>query len=111
MIPFPAANRISAYGSKVSFNRAQPLQFPDFTLEYAGERRVSSKQFPRGFLYHDFIVSGASERITVSWSAGTGDIGPVVFTVAGKQFSLELVVSDNLGRLKPNELVITKRVE
>lgn len=99
----------AAYAKKVSFQKGRPLRFPDFVLEYAGERRVASKQYPRGFLNHDFIVTTGSERRTVSWSAGTGDIGPAPFTIAGKDFALELARSDSLGKLKPNELVITIR--
>jgi hypothetical protein len=102
--PAPAVN---GYGTRVSFSRGRPLKFPDFVLEYVGNRRVSSKQYPRGFLYRDFTVSSGSERIGVSWTAGTGDIGPTPFTVGGKRFGLELVRSDSLGPLKPNELVIT----
>lgn len=103
------AGAVNAYGTKVPFAKARPLQFPDFTLEYAGERRQSSERFPRGFVYHEFIVSTASERITVSWSAGTGDIGPAIFAIARTQFGLELVMSDTLGRLKPDELVISSK--
>jgi len=83
------------------------IRFPDFTLQYVGERRVTSTQYPRGFLYRDFIVATGSERITLSWTSGTGDIGPTLFRVSGKEFGLELVHSDLLGWLKPNELVIT----
>jgi hypothetical protein len=68
---------------------------------------VRSKLYPRGFLNHDFVVSAGSERITVTWSAGTGDIGPALFTIAGTGFGLELARSDSRGRLKPDELVIT----
>ena len=102
-------NRPNAYGTRVTFKKARPLTFPDFVLEYAGERRVTSKQYPRGFRNHDFVVTAGAARRTVSWSAGTGDIGPAPFTIAGKHFALELVRSDSLGRLKPNELVITLR--
>jgi len=104
---FLAVSPVNAYGTKVSFTKARPLRFPDFTLEYSGERRLPSERFPRGFANYDFIASTASERITVSWSAGTGDIGPAIFTIARKQFCLELVMSDTLGRLKPDELVIS----
>jgi hypothetical protein len=101
------AGAVNAYGTKVSFAKSRPLQFPDFTLEYIGERRQASERFPRGFVYHDFIASTASERIAVSWSAGTGDFGPAAFTISRKQFGLELARSDALGRLKPDELVIS----
>lgn len=102
-----ANSSVKAYGARVPFKEGRPLKFPDFSLEYVGQRRVASTRFPRGFLYRDFIVSAGSERITVSWTAGTGDIGPMPFTIAGKSFNLELAQSDSLGRLKPNELVIT----
>ena len=98
---------MKAYGTKVTFKKARPLTFPDFILLYVGERRAASRRYPRGFLNRDFIVSTDSERIAVSWSAGTGDIGPALFTIAGKEYGLELVRSDSLGRLKPNELVVT----
>jgi len=102
--PAPAVN---GYGTRVAFEKARPLKFPDFILEYVGDRRVSSKQYPRGLLSRDFVVSGGSERIGVSWPAGTGDIGPAPFPIGGKLFGLELVRSDSLGPLKPNELVVT----
>jgi hypothetical protein len=44
----------------------------------------------------------------VSWSSGTGDIGPALFRVGSKQFALELSRSDKLGPLKANELVISR---
>jgi hypothetical protein len=104
-----AGSPTNPYGTKVSFAKARPLKFPHFTIRYVGERRGTSPRYPRGFLNRDFIVSAGSERIVVSWSAGTGDIGPALFTIAGKKFGLELVQSDSLGKLKPNELVITIR--
>ena len=110
-IALAAESRSKAYGTRVSFQKARPLRFPDFVLEYVGDRRVTSKQYPRGFRYRDFAVSAGSERNVVTWSAGTGDIGPARFTIAGRNFDLELVSSDSLGALKPNELVVTVRSE
>jgi len=95
------------YGTKVPFKKGRLLKFPDFTLAYSGERRVTSAQYPRGFLYRDFVIAAGSERITASWTSGTGVIGPMLFTIGGREFSLELVHSDLLGWLKPDELVIT----
>jgi hypothetical protein len=62
--------------------------------------------YPRGFLYYDFKVRTANIEKAVSWSSGTGDIGPVQFEIAGKHYQLELRHSDKLGKLKDNELVI-----
>ncbi len=52
-----AASPTNTYGTKVLFKKAQPLRFPDFTLEYLGDRHVRSKQFPPGFLYRDFAAT------------------------------------------------------
>jgi hypothetical protein len=77
-------------------------------LTYAGDRRVVPKQFPRGFLYYDFRVTSAHGTQTISWSSGTGDIGPVLFQVDGQRYALELQISDKLGKLKENELVVSR---
>lgn len=95
------------YGAKVTFAKRRPLSFPDFKLEYLGSRRVQPPQYPRGWVVHDFVASTATEKVPVSWSAGTGDIGPRQFAIAGKEFWLELVHSDKLGRLKDDQLVVT----
>lgn len=103
------AAEAAAYGAKVTFAKSRPIAFPDFQLEYRGSRRATSPQFPRGFVVHDFVATRGSERVPVSWSAGTGDIGPAVFVASRKTFWLELAVSDTLGRLKPTQLVITDK--
>ncbi len=100
---------MAAYGAKITFAKGRSIAFRDFQLEYLGSRRVTPPQFPRGFLVHDFIASKGSERVPVTWSAGTGDIGPAVFVISRKTFWLELARSDSLGRLKPNQLVITDK--
>ena len=100
----PAAQ--AAYGSRVAYALGRPVDFPDFTLEFAGTRRVTSPQYPRGFLYYDFSVTGGDEQQTVAWTSGTGDIGPQQFKVGDKVFLLELVYSGTLGKLDENELVI-----
>ena len=96
----------AAYGSRVAYALGQPVNFPDFTLEFAGTRRVTSPQYPRGFLYYDFTLTRGDEQQTVAWTSGTGDIGPQQFQVGDKVFLLELVFSDSLGKLDENELVI-----
>ena len=96
----------AAYGSRVAYAPGQPVDFPDFTLEFVGTRRVTSPQYPRGFLYYDFTVASGDEQQTVAWTSGTGDIGPQEFKVGDKVFLLELVFSETLGRLDENELVI-----
>jgi hypothetical protein len=97
------------YGEKVKFSQNAPVKFEDFTLSYIGERRVSSENYPRGFLYHDFKINTESEEQTVSWSSGTGDIAPAAFQIGGKKYELELKISELLGNLAGDELVIRKK--
>jgi hypothetical protein len=99
--------RAADYGAKVAFKKGVAVTFPDFVLTYLGERQVSSKVYPRGFTHHDFQVGSGADAQQISWSSGTGDIGPTMFKVGAKQFALELSRSDKLGPLKPNELVVT----
>lgn len=96
-----------AYGAKVRYAQGQALAFPDLTLEFMGEREVdTSPQYPRGFIYYDFKVRQGDQEQTISWSAGTGDIGPTSFEVAGQSYLLELAMSDKLGPLAEDELVL-----
>ena len=101
------ASRAADYDAKSSFKKDAPINFPDFTLTYVGDRHVASDKYPRGFNCRDFRVAAGATTQTVSWSAGTGDIGPAVFRVGAKEFWLELVRSDKLGPLKPDELVVS----
>jgi len=95
-----------AYGQKVRFARSQPLQFPDFTLTSLGERHETLAYFPAGITFMDFQVGRAAEGFTISWSSGTGDIGPTAFAAWGKRYRLELRHSDELGWLGEDELVL-----
>lgn len=99
----------AGYGAKVKFSKGTPISFPDFELKYTGARKVSSSAYPRGFLYHDFEASRGGTTKTVSWSSGTGDIGPAVFQFGGAEFWLELSRSDKFGKLSENEVVIWKK--
>jgi hypothetical protein len=94
------------YGRKIVFHIDSPLHFADFDLTFLGERREPSIAYSRGFLIYDFRATHGSEVVTVSWSAGTGDIGPSDFRTAGRNFELELKHSDRLGALTSDELVV-----
>jgi hypothetical protein len=97
----------AAYGSKVRFKAAHTLHFPDFQITYIGKRHVTPPQYPRGWWIYDFKVRGKSNEQTVSWSAGTGDIGPSRFKVDGTDFQIELSRSDKLGPLREDEMVVS----
>ena|SRR5437868_3672085 len=105
---YAASDEKAAYGTRVKYRAGQKIEFPDFAVEYIGERRKGTRAYPRGFLYYDFKVRTANIEKVVSWSSGTGDIGPVEFEIGGKKFLLELRRSDKLGKLNDNELVIWK---
>jgi hypothetical protein len=102
-----SASQPTVYGTRVNFKKGSPLRFPDFVIEYIGPRLVTVPQYPRGFQHHDFRVTAGEQTLVVSWSYGTGDLGPAPFTVEGKTFWLELVNSQALGWLRDDELVIS----
>ena len=97
------------YGDKIKFRQNSPIEFTDFNLTYIGERSVASDKFPRGFIYRDFKVYAGDAEQTISWSSGTGDIAPTRFTVGGRNYELELAMSDKLGKLAEDEMVVWKR--
>lgn len=98
------------YNQRTKFTLQRELTFPDFTLRYTGATKVASTIYPNGFVFQVFLVKGRDTRAPkaqqIRWSAGTGDIAPLPFSVNGKTFSLELRISDTLGKLAPDELVI-----
>lgn len=102
----PLQSGVAAYGEKVVYAPGQLIRFPDFTLTYVGTRHESSAIFPHGFDFHDFQIQRASESYTVSWSSGTGEVGPTFFAVHGQTYRLELVYSDQFTWLGDHELVI-----
>jgi hypothetical protein len=101
------------YDTVVEFSKGVQLKFPDFTLEYSGER-TEKKEIPNGnsltFTFHEFKISNGSENKTISWSSGTGDIAPARFDIGGKSYELELRMSEKLNKkLDEDELVIVKK--
>lgn len=100
--------RAADFGVKVAYRKDTPVQFGRFTLTFVGERRVVTEKFPPGMTFYDFRIATPAGNQTISWSSGTGDIGPAVFKVGGEQFWLELKRSDKQGKLKDSELVVSR---
>lgn len=96
------------FGAKVSYKKDAPVPFGGFSLTFVGERRVALEKYPRGFLYYDFRVTSPQGTQTISWTSGTGEIGPLLFKVGNEGFQLELRHSDKLGKLKENEMVVSR---
>ena len=95
------------YGKKVHYAQGEPLDFPDLTLEFVGITEYPpSDLYPRSMYAYEFKASKEGESQLISWSSGTGDIGPTFFEISGKKFSLELALSDELGPLEKDELVV-----
>ena len=100
------AEQNASYGIRVKYRASQKIDFPDFTVEYMGERRKTLPVYPRGFLYYDFKIARGKIEKVVSWTTGTGIIDPTDFEFDGKRYHLELRRSEKLGKLNDNELVI-----
>lgn len=104
-----ADNKMNSYGTKVRYTPGVVMYFPDLALDFIARRHEAHPVYKRGFAYYDFRVTAGGESQRLSWSAGTGDIGPTEFTINHMHFSLALVRSDTLGRLADDELVLWKR--
>jgi signal peptidase I len=101
-----ASDQKALYGTRVKYRPGEKIEFPDFTVEYVGERRKTVPVYPRGFLYYDFKISKGKAEKVVSWTTGTGIIDPTDFEFDGKSYHIELRRSEKLGKLSDNELVI-----
>jgi hypothetical protein len=100
----------AGYGSRVNFDKDKIINFPDLALTFKGTRRADVKT-PEGRPipfgpYYDFDITTKASASAVSWSSGTGAIGPSNFRTEGKCFSLELKYADNIGKLDDDELVL-----
>jgi hypothetical protein len=90
----------------VHLKKDKPLNFPDFTITFTGERYQGTKFI---MLFYEFKIKYQNEEKTISWSSGTGDLGPSRFTVNSKKFDLELKYFEkNKKWLKQDELVISQ---
>lgn len=98
------------YGTPEQYRKGQSLEFPDCTVVYQGERRVTFEGYPQGFVYTDFAVTAKDETKLVSWTQGTGVIVPKHFTVGGRDFVLELRGSvTRKGGFGGSELILWTR--
>lgn len=101
----PAVHAV--YGQKTVVKQGVPVHFPHLTLTLQGVRSVHLAPLGRDVAVEDFRIDGGGESKVATYSPGTGDLGPVYFTLDGKRYALERRVSDKLGRLSPDELVLT----
>jgi hypothetical protein len=96
------------YGESIRYAPRRPITFPDFTLEYTGQHRVITPRYARGFLYHDFRLTQGAQTETVSWTDGTGVLGPIDFTFDGKPYTLEISQWDTIGPVEFGTVVVDR---
>ena len=106
-------NNIAEYDNIVKFDNDVPIKFPDFEMTYVGERKDTSI-FPNGstftFTYNVFKLKNDIKSDSVTWTSGTGEIGPIYFEFSGSKYSIELKYWEKQKKkLDEDELVITKR--
>lgn len=102
-----AADSPAGYGTKVRYSKGAVVRFADFTMTYTGTRTQPVPATGKSMTFHEFEITSGGDKQKVSWSSGTGDIGPARFTAAGKMWQIELRFSDRLGRLKDSEMVVS----
>lgn len=102
-------NEMKNYGEKVSYESGKELKFPDFSIKFTGKREVTGA--PVRMTFYDFEVSKGETKKKISWSSGTGDIGPTFFEIGGAEFVLELRQSDLLKSVGEGNLVVWKKAE
>jgi hypothetical protein len=61
------AEQTASYGTRVKYRARQKIEFPDFAVEYLGERRKSLPVYPRGFLYYDQQGKGWESNFLDYW--------------------------------------------
>ena len=104
--------RAYQYGKKIDYSDQEVKKLPDISIRFLEKRREASPVFPRGFTYYDFEVMKGEEKKKISWSSGTGVIGPTYFEIAGEEYVLELAASKaHRGFMEEGEMVIWRKEE
>jgi hypothetical protein len=106
--------QIQKYGEKVSYSSGKEIKFPDFSIKFLGKREEkypNEKKSELKMIFYDFEVTKGETKKKISWSSGTGDIGPTFFEIEGANYVLELSQSDILKSLGEGNFVIWKKAD
>lgn len=96
---------MNSYDAPFILEKGNAVAFPDFTIEYLGERKVEVPQYANTYFYYkDYRISSGDFEETVSWTPGTGLLVPLKFVVSGQKFSFQPWGVDH----KHKEISITK---
>ncbi len=110
--PTTSMNQITAaYETVETFNENTQLHYPDFTVQYTGEKTEKMAVNPNiVFQSKTFLITGKDgSSQTVSWTSA-GDVAPALFTVGATPYTLELMFSEHAaGKLADTELVIARK--
>lgn len=103
---------IYEYGKKIDYSDHAVKKLHDISIRFLQTRHEASSVFPRGFIYYDFEVMKGDEKKKISWSSGTGAIGPTYFEIGSAKYVLELAASKaQSGFMKEGEMVIWREEE
>ena len=94
-----------SYGAPVKYAAGRKLEFPDFTIEFVGEKQPRSYE---KYTRHEFRLMIGGEVHEVSWGRDRGDVGRVMFKINDDTYLMELVGSQEYGYLGENVMVIWK---
>jgi hypothetical protein len=84
----------NAYDTKFTPEKGATLHFVDFDLTYLGLEDHSPDPLDPTYLlpisstFTVFEATDSTEKVKITWSSGTGEIGPASFTISGKDFYL-----------------------
>jgi hypothetical protein len=91
------------YGIWETYSSTDSLVYPDFKLRFLGLSEQPLPDFVAMGPVYRFLVFQGDLETTVSWSSGTGDIGPELFEISGKKFFLEMKSSYHLREKAASE--------
>jgi Deacetylase PdaC len=108
-LPKSDLNQTGSYGVKVSYTKGQIIVFPDFGLKYVGQKKTLGPNNASWSITDNvFEIMHGGDTKEISWSSGTGIIGPNPFDFENNKYTIEKAFSEKLGKLAENELVINK---
>jgi len=103
------------YGKWVNYSQQKVIKYPDFKLKFLGKTKNGFYPGTTRRLadIYNFEVKNSDELVLVKWSSGTGNIGPVSFSIGEQSFLLEMRHSSILkdGYVDEGNIVIWTRKE
>jgi len=103
------------YGKWVNYSQQKIIKYPDFRVKFLGKTKNGFYPGTTRRLadIYNFEVRNSDELVLVKWSAGTGLMAPVSFSIGEQSFLLEMFGSSILkgGYVDEENIVIWPRKE